>query len=390
MRPVYDAILARLDPFCAQHLNEEYAQLCHELAAALARKRPSPLARGKPEIWACGIVYALGTVNFLFDSSQTPHMRADALCAAFGVSQSSSANKARLIRDMFGMYQFDPNWCLPSLIDQNPMVWMLQVDGLMVDVRQMPREVQVIAFQKGLIPYIPADRQAPSGLGTPALEPASIRRYRHYRTAQAALNNKIVNSLSQDAFDAAVRGLGVGAAERRLQLESEDEISVLMDYAIYEVGSPGTRVIDRYREHTGGGDPIERELLDAMAASAVGVYRVQSIDQQTCQLRLKQLAPAERDIIVTDINFSQSPVQGAVFFTRLLELPEFTMTGGAALVFEAAMQAKVSRLWAQSVPRERYRRIFKLHRRSGVPIAYASVEGQTRASQGDDATETDE
>ena len=107
-----------------------------------------------------GIVYALGTVNFLFDASQTPHMRADALCAAFGVSQSSGANKARLIRDMFGMYQFDPNWCLPSLVDRNPMVWMLQVNGLIVDVRHMPREDQEIAFQKGLIPYIPADRPA--------------------------------------------------------------------------------------------------------------------------------------------------------------------------------------------------------------------------------------
>jgi Domain of unknown function (DUF6398) len=99
MRPVYEAIVALLDPFCAQHLNAEYAQLSRELAAALARKRPSPLARGKPEIWACGIVYALGTVNFLFDASQTPHLRADALCAAFGVKQSSAANKARLIRE---------------------------------------------------------------------------------------------------------------------------------------------------------------------------------------------------------------------------------------------------------------------------------------------------
>jgi hypothetical protein len=84
--------------------------------------------------------------------------RAAALCAAFGVNQSSGANEAKLIRDTFGMYQFDPNWCLPSLIDQNPLVWMLQVNGLMVDVRHMPREVQEIAFQKGLIPYIPADR----------------------------------------------------------------------------------------------------------------------------------------------------------------------------------------------------------------------------------------
>ena len=158
MRPVYEGIVALTSSFCLQHLSDEYATLCCRLAAALARKRPSPLGRGKPEIWACGIVYALGTVNFLFDKSQTPHMRADELCATFGVSQSSGANKAKQIRDLFGMFQFDPRWCLPSLTGENPLVWMLDVDGLIVDVRHMPREVQETAYLRGLIPCIPADR----------------------------------------------------------------------------------------------------------------------------------------------------------------------------------------------------------------------------------------
>lgn len=59
---------------------------------------------------------------------------------------------------MFDMYQMDPDWSLPSLIDKNPLVWMLEVNGLIMDVRHAPREVQEIAFEKGLIPYIPADR----------------------------------------------------------------------------------------------------------------------------------------------------------------------------------------------------------------------------------------
>jgi len=158
VEPFYAAIVHLTDKVCKEHLNSEYADLARRLAATLARKRPSPIVRGKPEIWACAIIYALGTVNFLFDKSQTPHIRADELCAVFGVSQSSGANKAKFIRDTLKMYQLDPNWCLPSQIDNNPMVWMLQVNGMVVDIRQMPREVQVIAYEKGLIPYIPADR----------------------------------------------------------------------------------------------------------------------------------------------------------------------------------------------------------------------------------------
>jgi hypothetical protein len=85
-------------------------------------------------------------------------MRADELCAVFGVSQSSGANKAKNIRDLLKIHQFDPDWCLPSLVDRNPLIWFLQVNGMMVDIRDMPREVQVLDFEKGLIPYIPADR----------------------------------------------------------------------------------------------------------------------------------------------------------------------------------------------------------------------------------------
>ncbi len=36
---------------------------------------------------------------------------------------------------------------------------MLKINGFMMDVRDAPREVQEIAFNKGLIPYIPADRE---------------------------------------------------------------------------------------------------------------------------------------------------------------------------------------------------------------------------------------
>ena len=158
MQPRYDQIVAITDAFCHQHLNEEYAQMSRELAAALSRKRPSPLDRGKAETWACGIVYAIGSVNFLSDKSFEPYMRLEEVCALMGVSKSTGANKASEIRKLFGMYQFDPTWTLPSLMDQNPMAWMITVNGLIVDARQVPRHIQEEAYRKGLIPYIPGER----------------------------------------------------------------------------------------------------------------------------------------------------------------------------------------------------------------------------------------
>lgn len=67
-------------------------------------------------------------------------------------------NKSKEIRDLLNMYQLSPEWMTPSRIDESPVAWLLQVNGLIVDARHMPREVQEIAYEKGLIPYIPADR----------------------------------------------------------------------------------------------------------------------------------------------------------------------------------------------------------------------------------------
>ena len=44
-------------------------------------------------------------------------------------------------------------------MDDNPMVWMLEVNGLIVDGRDMPLEVQEIAYEKGIIPYVPGERE---------------------------------------------------------------------------------------------------------------------------------------------------------------------------------------------------------------------------------------
>ncbi len=155
---VLGLIVDMTDQFCREHLNDEYAVLCRKLAEKLARKRPSPLLSGKPNTWACGIVRTIGLVNFLDDRSQNPHMKLTAIDRGFGVGESTGQGKSKLIRNLLKIRQFDHEWTLPSRMDENPLIWMLEVNGFMQDIRDCPREAQEIAFEKGIIPYIPADR----------------------------------------------------------------------------------------------------------------------------------------------------------------------------------------------------------------------------------------
>ena len=157
MQPRFQEICALTDMLCEEKLNSEYAILCRELASKLARKRPSPLIGGQAKTWACGIVYTIGSVNFLFDKSQNPDMCADDLCAWFGVATSTGGNKAKQIRDLLHINPLDEKWMLPSMVEQNPSVWMITVNGFIVDARSLPRPIQEEAYHKGLIPYLPED-----------------------------------------------------------------------------------------------------------------------------------------------------------------------------------------------------------------------------------------
>jgi hypothetical protein len=153
-----DAIVQMTDAFCKDHLNDEYAEMCRKLATALARKRPSPLLQGRLETWACGIIRTIGRVNYLDDRSTKPYMKLPQIDKAFGVAESTGQGKSQLIRKILKIRQFDHRWTLPSMMDNNPMVWMLEVNGFLMDIRHAPREAQESAFEKGMIPYVPADR----------------------------------------------------------------------------------------------------------------------------------------------------------------------------------------------------------------------------------------
>ena len=155
LRPVVEEIVGITDSVCLSVLDEEYADLARRAVAKLARKRPSPLQAGRRATWAAGVVYALGHVNFLSDPASQPCVTADQLSAAFGVAKSTMSSKARQVRDLLRISHFSPELQRADVAAQNPLAWIIDVNGLAVDARQVPPDIQAEAFQRGLIPYIP-------------------------------------------------------------------------------------------------------------------------------------------------------------------------------------------------------------------------------------------
>jgi hypothetical protein len=160
MRDRAQTIIEIVDAACREHLDDEYARLTRRLVARLARKRPSPLARGDARIWAAGAIYVLGQLNFLFDRSNTPHMTVDALADALGVVKTTMANKAALIRKTLGLGALEPDLTRIAVLQQHPLAWLVQIDGLIVDARSLAPELQDEVRRLGLIPDLDALRVA--------------------------------------------------------------------------------------------------------------------------------------------------------------------------------------------------------------------------------------
>ena|SRR6266567_5965671 len=162
--PVVEEIVGITEAVCLAVLDKEYADLARRAAAKLARKRPSPLVGGRRVTWAAGIVYSLGQANFLFDPASEPYMTADQLSEAFGVAKSTMGSKARQVRDLLRISPFSPEFQRADVAEQSPLAWIIAVNGVAMAARHAPMDIQAEAYQRGLIPYVPAlgpDSEAP-------------------------------------------------------------------------------------------------------------------------------------------------------------------------------------------------------------------------------------
>ena len=93
--------------FCKEKLDSKHEDFAVNLVEKMGRKYNVPFKRGKLEIWAGGIIYAVAQKYNLFDKNKNPHISADEICDYFEVNKSSVSKKATTISDMFNLRQIE-------------------------------------------------------------------------------------------------------------------------------------------------------------------------------------------------------------------------------------------------------------------------------------------
>jgi hypothetical protein len=205
-------------------------------------------------------------------------------------------------------------------------------------------------------------------------ETETVKEYQRYRKTGRNLNHKIIDAyLNETILEKAATMLRLGQ-KRRLILDSEDDLSVLMDFALYEIPhGDGKNSVEHYAEEKGGVNAIERELLAAMVKAQTGLFKVKRVLRDKRQIVLENLINPESGVILTDINFSQTLIEGLVVFFRPIRMAKFTMTSGIAFVFPAGLEQELARRWKSLEVKgsaERYAWFFRESKQSGLETVY--------------------
>lgn len=154
-----------------------------------------------------------------------------------------------------------------------------------------------------------------------------IERYRRLRRQAVEFNNPLVAAIDMKSMHHAAKELGI-LRRGILVFESEEEMNVLMDHALYHAPSGGASIVETYfRDHP-----------PAPGSDAEALFRAKRGAKFTLSFVVKRFPGfglevrdllTDQPFLVADINFSNSQCEGFTLAGRLLPLDDFWMFSGA-------------------------------------------------------------
>ncbi len=162
-----------------------------------------------------------------------------------------------------------------------------------------------------------------------------IDRYRRFRVVSKRHNSGALKCLSSEALMEQARRLGI-ARGRTLILDSEDELTLACDLALYARQGGRKRPLDRYAaSQRFAPDSDEARVLDAMLAARFALIRVERRHSET-GLIVRDLMREEEFWLVDEGMESSAPI-GFKIATRVYSPGDFHMAAGVFVPLEGAL-----------------------------------------------------
>jgi hypothetical protein len=168
-----------------------------------------------------------------------------------------------------------------------------------------------------------------------------LDRYRHLRAISMHHHNAALKFLSGPALLERAKRLGL-AAGKTLLADSEEEVLLAFDLALYTAGDGRSRPLDRYAraaQLVPGSD--EARMLDAMCDARFSIWRVEGRHQTAGLIVTDVLRETEAWLI--DEGLEASAPDRTVFAGRLAEPDDFAMSCGVIVPVNPDLFVEVAR-----------------------------------------------
>lgn len=204
-----------------------------------------------------------------------------------------------------------------------------------------------------------------------------MERYKKIREVGLILHHKIIESyLDHDILYSSAKLLGILKGDLFV-FDSEDEASVLMDFALHEYKLNHRSAVEIYREKVGGQNEAEKEILASLPSAYTSLFEIVAISGNTMILK-DLLKEEDRFIRLLDIGFSLTGTPGMLIFIRVVPFKDFNMTSGISFLFRGSLKKYLIRRYrriskkieSDSDSMKRFIVFFKLNRECGEEVRY--------------------
>lgn len=153
-----------------------------------------------------------------------------------------------------------------------------------------------------------------------------LTRYRQLRAVHKVMQNEALRFVSTPALKRSAKRLGM-FSDDAFAAESDEEMTLIFDFALYDAEKGRTRAIERYsrvKRTSAGSD--EELVLDALCRTDFSIWCIER-RHETAGLVLLDLL-RERESWMVDEGLEQSGPEGMIFAARMVAPENFYMTTG--------------------------------------------------------------
>jgi hypothetical protein len=202
--------------------------------------------------------------------------------------------------------------------------------------------------------------------------------YEEHREVGRELNSKLMDSyLDHDILMDSARLLGIVGEDDTLVFDTDDEMSILMDFALNDYQQQGRTAVEVAWENQDWENEMEKDHLEGLLSSYTSLFKVTAVNSSENVIEMYDVLNNE-SVELTDIGFSKTATQGLLVFFRLVSYENFNATSGISFAYRGDIEDHLQTVYrgvkknveSQSEPVKRYVSFYKLYGKYGADTRY--------------------